>query len=118
MRTLILAAAAVLAACSPAQQATVTTSMATAQADVQNAVTLYGISKGIAQVAALSNPALAPAISAGIARTDPLVAAAQLAVANASTDAVALEAMVAQIKGQADALTVVAAPAVTVVAGT
>lgn len=109
-----LCAAALLAGCTAAQQTTVNTTIATAQADVQNAVVLYGISKGIAQVAAATNPSLAPVLLAGIATADPLVVKAQMAIANASTDAAAIEALVVQIKAQADALTVVAAPAVVV----
>lgn len=113
---LTLCTAAMLAACSPAQKATVDASIATAQVDAQNALVLYGIAKGIAQVAVVGNPTLAPAIAAFIAKADPLVAKAQMALADASTDAVALEALVAQIQAQANAMTVTAAPSVDVVA--
>lgn len=101
-----------LTACSTS---TTAVSLATAQVDAQNAIALYGVSKGIAEVAELTNPTLAPMIDAGIALADPIVAKVQIALGDAATDATTLEALVAQIKTQANALTVTAAPAIKVV---
>lgn len=97
---------------------TVATSLTTAQQDTQNAINLYGVAKGIAQIAELADPALDPAISKGIAIADPIVAKAQLALNDASADATALEALVTQITQQADALTVQSAGVVKVVPAT
>ena len=88
-----------------------------AQAKLQAAVTLYGISKGIAEVAAVADPALAPALAAVIATLDPLVARAQPALA-APADAAAIEALAASISAQANALTLVAAPVIKVIPST
>lgn len=115
-----LCAVALLAGCAGTSvtPTTVATSLTTAQADAQKAINLYGISKGIAEVAALADPALDPIIAAGIAAGDPIVAQAQTALNDASTDAAALEALVAQISQQADALTVQSAAVVKVVPAT
>jgi hypothetical protein len=114
-RCLLFAAALALSACAVPPQTTVT--VATATSDVQSALTLYGVVKGIAQVAEVANPALAPAINAAIAALDPLAAQAQAALADATADAAALETLATAIRTQAAALTVQAAPAVKVVPG-
>lgn len=94
---------------------TIATSLTTAQADTQKAINLYGVSKGLAEIAELADPELAPLINAGFAATDPIVAKAQLALNDASTDAAALEALVAQISAQANTLTVQSAGVIKVV---
>lgn len=106
-----------LGACgtTPQPPAAITTTLTTAQADVQKAISLYQIAKGIAEVAELADTTLAPAITAGFAVTNPIVAKAQTALTDASTDAAALEALVAQISAQANTLTVQSAAVVKVV---
>lgn len=106
--------AGLLSACATVP-ATVTTTLTTAQQHAQQAIDLYQISKGIAQVAELADPALIPFVSGAIAVADPIVAKAQTALTDASTDAAALEALVAQITTQADSLTVGSASVIKVV---
>ncbi len=119
MRNLALAGACLfgLSACAGTAitPTTVTTSLTTAQQDLQKALNLYGIAKGIAQIAEMADPALAPVLAPAIAATDPLVARAQVALNDASADATALEALVAQISQQANTLTVQSAAVIKVV---
>ncbi len=119
MRNLALAGACLfgLSACADTAitPTTVTTSLTTAQQDLQKALNLYGIAKGIAQIAEMADPALEPVLAPAIAVTDPLVAKAQVALNDASADATALEALVAQISSQANALTVQSAAVIKVV---
>ena len=82
-----------------------------AQSHLQDAIDLYGVAKGIGEVAALVDPAAGAAVAAITAVADPLVARAQAAV----TDAAAIETLSGQITAQADAITLRAAPAVQVV---
>ncbi|HEY0182644.1 MAG TPA: hypothetical protein VGC09_07525 [Rhodopila sp.] len=119
MRNLALAGACLfgLSACdgTAITPTTVTTSLTTAQQDLQKALNLYGIAKGIAQIAEMADPALVPVLAPAIAAMDPLVARAQVALNDASADATALEALVAQISQQANALTVQSAAVIKVV---
>ena len=105
----------ILVACTPANTATATADVTAAQTAIQTAITGYGVVKGIAQVAAMADPALAAPIAVAIAALDPLVAKAQAALNAASTDAPTLIALAAQITAQAQALQVMAAPAIKVV---
>lgn len=112
-----LISACAIGSASPVQTALIT-SLTTAQQDAQKAINLYGISKGIAEVAELALPTLAPGIDAAIAVADPLVAKAQVALNDASADATALEALVQQITTQANSLTVTSASVIKVVPST
>lgn len=105
-------------ACSATTTAAVTATVSKAQQDLQTAINLYGIAKGIAQVAAVAEPALAPILTGGIAAIDPLVSQAQTALNAATVDATAIEQLAATITAQANTLTAQAAPAVKVVPST
>lgn len=116
--TCLVSGCSALGLVTPSSAAAVTTDLTTAQKDAQNAISLYGIAKGIADVAALADPALAVSLASAEAYADPLVAQAQTALTNAATNAAALEALVAQITAQANAMTVTAATVVKVVPST
>jgi hypothetical protein len=107
----------VLAGCTTAQVNTVTTSLATAQADASEAVTLYNVALGIAEVAAVSEPTLAPTLTQIEAVAGPIVSQLEPLVSDASADASTIESLVSTLKTQANSLTVAAAPAVKVTAG-
>jgi hypothetical protein len=119
----LLLSALTLGACSTAQTTSatesVTAGLTATQADVAQAVQLYGIAKGLAKVAALSNPSMAPEINTVISKADPVVATLTPLVTGAeadiATDAPAIAAEVATLVAQANALTLVAAPAINVV---
>lgn len=96
-------------------QAATAATISQAQQQVQQAITLYGIAKGIAEVGATADPAIAPVVGVAIATLDPLVAQAQTALNDATTDAAALIALAGQIQAQASALTLATAGKVTVV---
>lgn len=104
-----------LGACTSSTTAAVTATVSKAQTDLQSAINLYGIAKGIAQVASVADPALAPILGGGIAALDPLVAQAQTALNAATVDATAIEALATAITAQANMLQAQAAPVVTVV---
>ena len=110
-----LALALALAGCTSAQQTTALADAQTVVEDANDAISLYGIAKGIAQVAAASDPKLAGQINAAIKVADPIVAKIQLALADGQADATMLAPLVATIKAQAQSLTQTSAPAVTVV---
>ena len=117
-----LCTAAMLAGCTAAQQAKVTMAVATANSDfstgaksVQTAINLWGIAKGIAQVAEVAEPALTPVLSVAIAAADPVVAKAQVALNDATTDVATLQALATTITQQANAITATAAPVIKVV---
>ncbi len=110
----VAAVTLLLAACAGTANTATTTTIPAAQAKLQAAVRLYGISKGIAEVAAIADPGLAPVLSAVVATLDPLVARAQPALV-APSDATAVEALAETISEQANALTLVAAPVIKVV---
>ena len=119
MKAIICAAAlAALSACSAQQQANVDVTLTQAQQAAQKAIDLYGVAKGIAMVAEIADPSLAPAISAGISFTDPLVAKAQIALNDASADAASLMLLVQQISDKANSLTVESASVIKVVPST
>lgn len=111
----VLAVSLGLVGCAASTTAAVTATVSTAQAKLQSAINLWGIAKGIAQVAAIADPALAPILGVGIAAVDPLVSQAQTALNMATVDATAIEALAATITAQANTLTVQAAPVITVV---
>jgi hypothetical protein len=94
--------------------ANITSGTTVATTDLAKAEQLYGIAKGVAMVAAAANPSLAPAITADIAKGDAVMAALNAAVPAASTDATS---DLATLEAQAQALLLVAAPAVKAVAG-
>ena len=117
-----LCTAAMLAGCTAAQQAKVTMAVATANSDfstgaksVQTAINLWGLAKGIAQVAEVAEPALTPVLSVAIAAADPVVAKAQVALNDATTDVATLQALATTITQQANAITATAAPVIKVV---
>ena len=116
-RALFLLVALGVAGCASASSivTTATTSLADAEGHLQAAIDLYGISKGIAEVAALADPGLAPVLLATTATLDPLVSRARsdLAVARtAAVDTAAIEALAASITAQANALELAAAPVI------
>lgn len=100
-----------------AVQAATTATISKAQTDLQAAINVYGVAKGIGQVASLAVPGLVPIVAAATAVADPLVAQAQTALNAATVDANAIEQLAAAINAQASALTLAAAPAVKVVPG-
>ncbi len=74
----MLATGLALAACgSSTATSAVTPVVTTAETDITNAVAFYGVAKGIAQAAAIANPANAATINAAISKIDPYVAALQ-----------------------------------------
>lgn len=79
-------------------------------AAVQTAINLYGIAKGMAQVAALSDPNLAQAITAELAKTDTVITQAQVLLTAEQPSVSALLAIALQITAHAKALTAAAAP--------
>ena len=120
-RTLLsIAALGPLAACGTIPTtanvtAATTATVSKAQGDLQLAINLYGIGKGIAQVGCLADPAVCPVLAGVTAFADPVVAKAQTALNDAATDAVAIEALASQITAQANALTAKGAPSIKVV---
>lgn len=121
MKTIsVIILAVTLAGCgSPAVQtvdAKIKADLPTAQQQAQAAINLYGIAKGVALVAEVADPTVAPALAAGIAIADPLVAKAQLTLNDATADAGAVTALATQITAQANVLTAKAAPSIKVVA--
>lgn len=106
--------ALLLSGCASSSNSPSSADIPAAQAKLQAAITLYGISKGIAEVAVVADPALAPILASVIGTLDPLVARARPALA-APADAGAIEALAATISEQANALTLVAAPVIKVV---
>lgn len=113
-----LCALALLAGCTAAQvqstHATIVADLPTAKQACQVAVTLYGIDKGLAEVAAIADPEAAPIIAAVIMVADPIAAAAQVALNN-NADAPTLMSIAAQLRAQADTLATTAAPSIKVV---
>lgn len=86
-----------------------------AQQALQKALTFYGIAKGVAEIGATADPTIAPAVGTILAITDPVVAKAQTVLNDATVDANAIMALVAQIQAQAQSLTTLGAPSVLVV---
>lgn len=111
----VLAVSLGLAGCASTTNNAVTATVSGAQFKLQMAINLWGIAKGIAEVASIADPALAPVLGVGIAAVDPLVARAQAALTVAEVDAVAIENLAAEITARANSLTVKAAPVVVVV---
>lgn len=111
----VLATSLGLAGCAATTTAAATATVSSAQTKLQAAINLWGIAKGIAQVAGIADPALAPILGAGIAAVDPLVTQAQVALSAATIDATAIETLAATITARANTLTVQAAPVITVV---
>jgi hypothetical protein len=119
MKIVALFALLALGACSAtevaATNAKVNADLPTAQQLLTAVINVYQIDLGLAQVAAVANPALAPAVATITAASGPIIAAAQLALASATADAPTLEALATQIQAQANTLAATAAPAVKVV---
>lgn len=123
MRNLIpLVSLLAMVACSSGQTQQAQTTITAVSSDVaaatsiaQGAVNAYPIAKGIAQVAEIADPSLAPAINAAVAFLDPKVAQANALLAAGSTDAATLTALANTITQQVQTLTTTAAPAIKVV---
>ena len=96
--------------------ATVSTTLATAQTDLSKAIAVYQTVKGMALVAEVAQPSIAPVVTKAIAVLDPLMATAQQALTSVTADAPTLESMAQNLITQATALMQTAAPAVKVVA--
>jgi hypothetical protein len=115
----ILALSAALTGCAGTSALTATqTSLTDAQTVLtaaNTALNSYGIAKGIAEVAEVADPALAPILGNAIATADPLVSQLQAAVSAAQIDTAAVQALVAQISAQATTITTTAAPVIKVV---
>jgi hypothetical protein len=118
----ILALSAALTGCAGTSALTATqTSLTDAQTVLtaaNTALNSYGIAKGIAEVAEVADPALAPILGSAIATADPLVSQLQAAVSAAQIDTAAVQALVAQISAQATTITTTAAPVIKVVPAT
>lgn len=95
--------------------AATTATISAAQAKLQDAITLYGIAKGMAQVAGDVNPAVGAVAGPVIALVDPLIVKAQAALNDATVDAQAIEDLASSITSQANALTRASAPSITVI---
>lgn len=95
--------------------AATTATLSIAQRDLQNAIDLYGIAKGIGMVASLVNPAVGALVAGITAATDPMVAKAQMALNDATTDANAIAGLALLITRQANSMTTAAAPSIVVV---
>jgi hypothetical protein len=121
MKTLITATGLVallaLGACTTAQQTTVTTDITTAEKDATVAVTAYQTALGVAQVASLTYPKIAPKLAKIEAVAGPIIAQLQPLETDVSADVPTIEALVAQLNSQATQLIAAAGPAVKVVAG-
>ncbi len=98
-----LALAAVLPACVPLEKV----GKAFGVLDASGAVSLYGIAKGMAEVALIADPGLGLVINASLAIAEPLLADVQSGSATAADSA-------ASLTTQANALLVATARAVTV----
>lgn len=117
---MLLGASLGLSACqgfvAPTSAAAVTTDLTQAKADLQTATTVYGINKGLANVALPLLPVNVQAIVTNAEVTgDQLLTMAQTTLADASVTATAVEAVVAQLQAQANTLAVQAAGVVKVV---
>lgn len=95
--------------------AAVTATLAQAKNDVQNAINLYEFSKGVAGVAVLAKPTLAPDVAKATDLADPIAVKAQLALNDTTADAAMLEALVSQVTQLANALTLQTANVIKVV---
>ena len=119
-RALFLAMGLGLTGCAQLSAATsattaVSVSVSAAQDRLQAAIDLYGIAKGIAEVAAVADPSLAPALVTLTATVDPQVARAQAILTAGTVDVAAIQALAATISAQANALELQAAPVIKVV---
>jgi UDP-N-acetyl-D-mannosaminuronate dehydrogenase len=94
---------------------TLNANLAKAQAQLATVATIYGIAKGIATVAEQAQPSLTPIVNQAIAIGDPLMAKAQLVLADTATDVDTVNQMVTQLQAQANALQANTAQVVTVV---
>ena len=81
---------------------------ATGVLDAAGAVSLYGIAKGVAEVALIADPALAPIVDAALALAEPLLAIVRAAGRGAAATSVAA------LTGQANSLLLATAGVVTV----
>jgi hypothetical protein len=120
MTRLVIAfgAALLLAGCA-GQAATISTDVGVATTDAAKAASaaeaLYGIAKGEAIAAAVANPGLAPKINANIAKADAAEAALVAAVSAVSAVSGDVTADTSAVISQANALQLIAAPAIKVV---
>ena len=103
MRPLLLLCLA-LGACTTAQTTQTNTALTTAQNDLNAAVVAYNLAKDAATIAVQADPKLASPFAAAEALADPVVAKAQIVIADATADAPTLESMAALIQAQVAAL--------------
>lgn len=106
---------AALSGCASTSSA-VQSDLATAKASLGQAVTAYGVAKGIADVAIAADPALAGPVAQMEAIIDPLIPTAQTLLAASSVDALQVSQMAQQIQGQIVAIETTTAPKIKVVA--
>ena len=104
-----------LGGCAVAGLVPLVADLGAAVSGVQDAITLYQIAKGMGQQAGKDVPAVGATVASIAAVTDPKVAAAQAALDAGSTDARALVSLAAQIRAQANTVTIAAAPHISVV---
>ena len=104
-----------LSGCAANNATSVTTLLAAAQTDLANAINFVQTAEGIANVAEIAFPQIAPTITAIENVLNPLMTTAQNALNDATQTAPALQALTMQLTTQAANLTQVAAPAVKVV---
>ena len=103
----ILSAGIALAALLPGCASLKDVGEATGALDAAGAVSLYGIAKGVAEVALIADPALTPIVNAALALAGPLLLAIQSAGPTAVTS-------VAALVGQANSLLLATAGVITV----
>ena len=103
MRSLIILCLA-LGACTTAQTAQTNTALTTAQNDLNAAVVAYNLAKDAATIVVQANPKLAATVTNAEAAADPIIAKAQIVLADATADAPTVEAMASLIQAQVAAL--------------
>ncbi|WP_419729465.1 hypothetical protein [Lichenicola sp.] len=106
-RRCVLSAGMALAALLPGCASLKSVGEATGVLDAAGAVSLYGIAKGVAEVALIADPALTSIVNATLALAAPLLVAIQSAGPTATTS-------VAALIGQSNALLLATAGVITV----
>jgi len=114
---LLLTGTLMVGACTPDGTQTAQRDVAIARNVAQSALDTYPIIKGMALIAAVADPSLAPMINAALAEIDPNVVKAQTALNVAGASAPVLIDLAAALTQQVQALTAIAAPAAKVVLG-
>ncbi len=108
-----VAAAGLLAGCSPTQQATTNTLVAKVQADIATGVSDYQIAKGLALVAEMASPALKGQLDPVIVKADGAVASLEAASKAATVDVPTVETLLGTLADQAQAIRLAGAPLIT-----